>query len=58
MGIIDYILIAVILSAASYLLYRSFKRGKCHCDGCSISSCSGRTDEKRNKELSCSSKFM
>lgn len=60
MGIIDYILIAAILIAASYLLYCSFKKGRCNCEGCSINSCSERMDgKKRNKELSKqSSKYM
>jgi hypothetical protein len=57
MGFFDYFLIAAILTAASYLLYRSFTKGKCHCDGCSISSCAGKKDEK-NRDLSCHDKSM
>ena len=59
MGFIEYLLIAVILCAASYHLYRSFYKGNCHCDGCSISSCSGQIDKERDdKEFSWDNKFM
>ncbi|MDX9714260.1 MAG: FeoB-associated Cys-rich membrane protein [Dissulfurispiraceae bacterium] len=40
MGLIDIVLIAVIISGAGYLLYRSIWKKRGGCSGCS-SGCSG-----------------
>lgn len=36
MGILDYLLMAVIFAWAVYLLYRSLFRKKNHCPGCHV----------------------
>jgi hypothetical protein len=39
MGITDILLMALILSGAAYLFYRSFWKKKGHCPGCDKDSC-------------------
>lgn len=34
MSLIDYLLIALILGSAIWVVIRSFKKGGCNCDGC------------------------
>ncbi|HWI41487.1 MAG TPA: FeoB-associated Cys-rich membrane protein [Verrucomicrobiae bacterium] len=42
MGFADLLIMAVILAASGYLLYRSLWKKKGHCQGCSDHGCSSR----------------
>lgn len=39
MGLVDMLFMAIIISGALYLLYRSIWKKKGHCSGCSDTTC-------------------
>jgi len=48
MGFVDIALMAVIITVAVYLLYRSLWKKKGHCSGCDLETCPKISDRTEN----------